>query len=495
MRKVELIIIAVIVVFFILYYLIEKRRLQKLKRFAEDENSRCHEECGPVLPIPPTVPCITDWTSTFTADQSVRVLGDAYGCVTTDGDNKVLVACTRSGISRWNVDGTLDTTFGTSGYTDLQVPGTFNNSGANTYYQFAWKQIKVASDASIFIVGSASADGFANGICVLWKLLPSGLPDTSFGTNGVWKRETYPKSLGVSVDFQSDGKIIVQGNEDAPDYTGDWFNGYRDVFVTRLTSVGVLDTTFGTSGYFKLPPPGRFYFIAGYYVGVSSDDYIRVACDGYDGNDTPYFYGFGAFRLTPSGQLDTSYGDTGYVSWAISGTDVYQFARCGLLSSDGSLYVGGHMQINDPFVLSGSNITVVKFDPDGVLDTTWNGTGYQHLQQYISLGPGFVERVDSDLTGLCETCDGGLLACGSKVTEGRSCKFVVRFDSDGAVDDTFGNGDGTQENPMGFLNTCDQAVYYSGIAITPESIVHVVSYYHPSGPSFTGIQDKIEFPI
>jgi len=135
-------------------------------------------------------------------------------------------------------DGSVDTTFGSGGFalTDFSPA-----------YPFAQgRRIAVQADGKIVIVGTIS-NGPDNAIG-LARLLPNGLPDTTFGTGGQTVA-TQPFGLfGFDVAIQNNNKVLVGGS--ILSATVD------TAALIRFTAAGALDTAFGSGGFVSVLPPG-----------------------------------------------------------------------------------------------------------------------------------------------------------------------------------------------------------------------------------------------
>jgi uncharacterized delta-60 repeat protein len=131
--------------------------------------------------------------------------------------------------ARYNVDGTLDTSFDGDG----RVTTPITNGGA-------------AFDALVQPDGKLILGGFANNnslpVVQLVRYNVDGSLDSSFGVGGISK-----PSLGgyddkiLSMALLSDGKILATG------HSGQSVSD-RDVVTTRFLANGTLDTSFGSPG-------------------------------------------------------------------------------------------------------------------------------------------------------------------------------------------------------------------------------------------------------
>jgi uncharacterized delta-60 repeat protein len=136
------------------------------------------------------------------------------------------------GIARFNADGTLDTTFGTSGKVRLDVDG----SGE-------WDEptaMALQTDARILIAMQSKQTGVAYPFSVA-RFEPNGSLDATFGTAGVARTPIGSgNALSNGVAIQSDGKIVLVGQ--VPSAT------VNDFGVVRYLPNGAIDTSFDGDG-------------------------------------------------------------------------------------------------------------------------------------------------------------------------------------------------------------------------------------------------------
>src|SRR5262245_10810056 len=134
------------------------------------------------------------------------------------------------GLTRYNTDGTLDTSFGINGIVTTDFGGAFEG---------AWS-VALQPDGKIVAAGLtilSRTNQFA-----LARYTSDGTLDAGFGTGG---RVTtgFPGATvanAFSVAIQADGKVVVAG----------WTNidGGADFALARYDSTGTLDASFGTAG-------------------------------------------------------------------------------------------------------------------------------------------------------------------------------------------------------------------------------------------------------
>ncbi len=125
-------------------------------------------------------------------------------------------------VARYNTDGSLDNTFGTSGSTTLDI--------AVDSFQ-ALNNLAIQTDDKI-IVG-----GFLNSDFALARLLTNGALDTTFDADGIVTTDFGSLDEGIrGIAVQTDGKILA-GGVSATDFA-----------LARYNSNGTLDSSFGQVG-------------------------------------------------------------------------------------------------------------------------------------------------------------------------------------------------------------------------------------------------------
>ncbi|MFN9753578.1 MAG: Ig-like domain-containing protein, partial [Planctomycetota bacterium] len=157
---------------------------------------------------------------------------DSGRSITLQADGKILVGGLSNNGSnddfaliRYNVDGSLDTSFGTGGKVTTAV-GTSTDQG---------RSVTVQPDGKILVGGYSLVGGVDDFALVRYNA--NGSLDTSFGTGG--KLTTAIGSgldFGTSVIVQPDGKIVIGGYS---------ITGNYDFAMIRYDANGSLDTGFG----------------------------------------------------------------------------------------------------------------------------------------------------------------------------------------------------------------------------------------------------------
>jgi len=170
-------------------------------------------------------------------------------------------------IARFNSNGTLDTTFGSSYGYIIQPIGSLSDIG---------QSLAIQPDGKILLSGRCYISN--TDFCIA-RFNSDGTLDTSFGTGG-----KLTQSIGSSNDFgfspaiQPDGKILFGGHC----YNGsDW-----DFCIARFNSNGTLDTTFGSPNGYKIQSIGSSNDY-GYSLAIQPDGKILLGgyCHNGSNND------------------------------------------------------------------------------------------------------------------------------------------------------------------------------------------------------------------
>lgn len=312
-------------------------------------------------------------------------------------------------LARYKIDGSLDSSFGTSG----TVTTSFTEGSANA------RAVALQTDGKILVVGDAHplASAYFNALA---RYKPDGTPDSTFGTNG-----KVAKSVGVYCDLydvaiQTDGKIVVVGS--FQNTTG----GTVFVGLQRYKTNGTLDSTFGINGTVTRGPgvDNR-----GFALALQSDGKIVIA------GSTKLTSGgtndFLTFRFKSNGTPDSTFGTVGRVSTSITSLD--DAAQAVAIQSDGKIVVAGY----------GGSSTIqwaaLRFQTNGTFDSTF-GIGGKVLPTLVNATPGAL--YDMILLGSGKPLLAGMATPGA----GSQDFMVLQLKTNGAIDSSFGtNGQVTTD--------------------------------------------------
>ncbi len=223
---------------------------------------------------------------------SVGKKNDVANSVTIRPDGRIIVAgYTYNGkdndilLLQYNRDGTLDKSFGKNGIVITAIGFIINlNDKANSL---------VLQDDGKIVVG-----GTASGQFCLVRYNSDGSQDQSFNYDGI---VSIPVGIldndGRDIAIQNDGKILIAG----PCFV-DW---NWDYCVLRFTKNGLIDTTFGKYGILVLERTSNSANEELESIAVQADGKIILA-----GNTGGYHL---LMRLLDNGDFDTSFGENGIV--------------------------------------------------------------------------------------------------------------------------------------------------------------------------------------
>ncbi len=338
--------------------------------------------------------------------------------------------------------GALDPSFGSGGVVLRQL-------GAGSAPDSAALRAARQGDGKIVVAGSVS-NASLSGQLMLARLNPDGSFDTTFGSGGVVLKQlgagSTPDSGALGLALQPDGKIVVAG--EASDASGN-----SQLMVARLNSDGSFDTTFGSGSGVVLSQlgAGSTPNSIAFGLALQSDGKIVVSGGASDasGNDQLM-----VARLNPDGSFDTTFHSTGVVlsQLGASGTPDSDAAALAL-QGDGKIVVGGGASDAS----GNSQLMVVRLNPDGSFDTTFNSTGVVLRQ----LGAGGTP--ESLGFGLALQGDGKIVVGGgASDTSGNQQVMAARLNSDGSFDTTF-NSTGVVLRQLGAGGTPDSFVF--GLAL------------------------------
>jgi uncharacterized delta-60 repeat protein len=319
-----------------------------------------------------------------THDNAAMGNGDdtAHDIIRDSSGNLYLVGTSYNGthndedmvIWKYTSSGVLDTSFGNNGLVvqSSVAGGDGDDDGSDIAFD---------SSGNIYVVGS-SFNGIDHDM-VLWKFNNNGVPDTSFGNNGIVVHDIDLDDRGSSFTFDGNGNIYVAG----------WRGTGTDYIsvIWKFSADGVLDTSFGTNGVvlntdvifefgqaIALDSRGSLYL-----VGMGSDSLDIMSADVSDLIIRKY---------NSQGDLDVSFGTNGIVraTNAVSKTtgNFNDFGYGVLLDGNDNLYISGQSDTGlDGVLPNGSDdydMVIWKYDSNGSPDTSFSDDGIFTFDPSIS---------------------------------------------------------------------------------------------------------------
>jgi len=314
-------------------------------------------------------------------------------------------------LARYNLDGSLDQTFGNGGKitTGIDPEGEVITAAL------------IQPDGKIVVAGTVVHNNFPVGMFVA-RFNPDGvLYDQSFGPGGgvVYN---FGDSTGEAnaVVLQSDGKIIVAGFSGFSTY-----GSLQDFALARFNPDGSFDQTYGTGGKIKTHFAPDFGGARGATAVLQPDGKLIVG-GRYKNDPNTAHWDFALARYNTDGSLDQTFGSGGKVTTSLGASDSVGIAvsiqRDGKIVLAGSYNTGRH----------NGDFAAARYDANGNLDTTFGNGGW----------------VINDLFGSTDDLSSSvvILPDGKIVVAGRTGQYpnfrfgAVRYTPYGALDQTFGSG-------------------------------------------------------
>jgi uncharacterized delta-60 repeat protein len=376
---------------------------------------------------------------TFQPDGKLLIAGSI---ITGNGASSV------AAVARVNIDGSLDSGFGSGGYANLGAIYGANPAAGGISLQPDGKIIlgHNLSNSDIPLLGFDFSPT---------RLNANGTPDTTFGPAGtalsrpifasgqaiaqlpngqtlVAGQLTFGGQMGLYVRrYNANGSLdssfahgdgfagqsgyafvgpavgATIGSTNAPsavglavDAQGRILVGDSAVGLLRLTSSGGVDTTFGAHGTAAIGKLGNFLLQANGQILASSANSVMT-------------------RLTKNGQPDLSFGGDGNVS-----VPIFFIADAPMaVQADGKILVGGSMIVEVPFgqgFLSNTDLAVARLKNDGSLDTTF-GSGGIATADFFQFDGGISGSTNAaNATALAVLPNGNIVAAGVTQQENTS---------------------------------------------------------------------------
>ena len=318
-----------------------------------------------------------------------RVL--VVGSVTDSPSSRIL-------INRFLADGSPDTNCNNTG----RFVDTVNDAVAS--------DVVVLSDGSFVIAGTIQTNN--KGALFVAKFTNTCNFDATFGNNGV---ATYLAGDGTSARaliLQSDGKIIVVGDE----YPTVSDSNDQRILVARFSAAGIIDNSFGINGRFistanqkgqaqdvVIDSSGRIVFV-GSIVGTVAPDAAIVG------------------RLTNTGSLDASFATQGYLIDEFNGDP--QLNAIALRPNGNLVAVGTY---GGPFPSTQQSPIIVCLTQTGAFDSDCGVNGWTYLPTANS---------DVYADDVFVTADNRILLSGAS-DDGTARPIVMRLNHNGTPDSSF----------------------------------------------------------
>lgn len=338
---------------------------------------------------------------------------DIWNAIALQADGKIVTCGTYNNagnkdivVARLNANGTIDNTFGTAGKVTTAI-----TTGDDLAFGIA-----VQTDGKIVVAGEGNNG--SNKDVIIVKYNTDGSLDNTFDGDGKVITNLGAEEAIRAMTLQTDGKIVVAGGSSLP--------GQYDPTILRYNTNGSLDNTFNSTGFIIIPGTASNEFV----LGITMQPDGKIVAAGFES------LGVNAhgelIRLNTNGTPDNSFGTNGFVN--IAPLNYTIFYNLTILSS-GKIAVAG-AATNSP---GSTNIIVGRFNANGTIDNSFNGTGYN------TAFPGN----GAYGLGIREEVNGKLIASGGALFNGTTDYdyLLARFTTNGNFDNTF-DGDGILTIPI-----------------------------------------------
>ncbi|MFO1008373.1 MAG: protein kinase [Planctomycetaceae bacterium] len=351
-------------------------------------------------------------------------------------------------LARYHADGSLDTSFDGDGKVTTAV-------GPGNDLAFS---LGIQGDGKIVMGGEASDGSLADFALVRYH--SDGSLDTTFDGDGKIALAIGDRDdVGHSVELLDDGKILLAGTTDIA--------GQYDVAVVRFNTDGTLDTTFDGDGK-KIQAIGALDDY-GFDVAAGRDGKIVVAGNSNNGENTD----FAVARFNSDGTLDSSFDHDG-PGRVVTSFGINQDEPRQVIIANGKIVVAG-------FTWNGSDwdLALARFNRDGTLDKTFDEDG-KLTARFGSL---------YDMAHCVAAQRDGKLVVAGYSNNGKDYDFAVaRYNLDGSLDSTF-DGDGklttdfenSEEVSFGVAIQDDGKIVVAGYAVVGPAYDFALTRYNEDG--------------
>jgi len=331
--------------------------------------------------------------------------------------------------------GKLDTSFGSGG----TVTANFVNS-------IGFYDLSVQPDKKIVLVGASFDPINVQIVGMIARFNENGTLDTTFDLDGY--NNSFVLKTAFAVHILADGKILVGG-----------YDITNRFCIARLNNNGSLDTTFDGDGIVSTTVGFASRIIS---MNVLPNGKI-VAVGWTQLNSSNNNRDFAIVKYNADGSLDTTFGSNGRVATDLGSNDI---SNDSAIQADGKIIAVGYTvdQLSTNKVAA-----IIRYNTDGSVDTTFGNNGkvlrtagqnaeaggvdVQADGKIIVVGSGFPPArynsngtfdIDFNLPTGCY-CSAITIQSNGKILIGgfdfpTTNRFLARFNIDGSLDSSFGNG-------------------------------------------------------
>ncbi|AWA30015.1 hypothetical protein HYN48_07950 [Flavobacterium magnum] len=234
-------------------------------------------------------------------------------------------------LARYNVDGTLDTTFGENGTIKIN----FGMNNAADYSNDSASNLSILPDGKLLLAGTTDMENIPEawhfGIV---KLNADGTPDAGFGVNGIVTTDFGSIELGERISIRPNGNILVSGVY--------YYNGFNNskIALAEYLPDGSLNPAFGIDGKVISDCGTNYSIIFFRDAELQNDGKLLVTAVAQPQSGER---GFFTTRYLPDGALDTDFGTAGVLTTVFE--DMAASIAVKTVGSD--IYVAGAASVSE----------------------------------------------------------------------------------------------------------------------------------------------------
>ena len=333
-------------------------------------------------------------------------------------------------LSRINIDGSLDTSFGADAPGFTKVPGGVAGVDLDSKGRIViGGRISPSQNDSVFLITRFNSDGSS---------------DDEFGDDGVVTtsfNDLIGRGAVSSIKVQSDDKIVAVGTTIGP----------ASILAARYNTDGSLDETFAGDGRDVISVSETAS--RANVVAMQPDGKILIGGSAREATGT--ITDFAIIRLNADGTLDPTFDGDGKITTKFAATTS---AVIGIdVQDDGKIVAAGDSSLGG----GSENIAVARYNVDGSLDESFDGDGK------------VITDISRDIAAGVQIQPDGKIVVGGQSIVAPSILFgmlAIRYNTDGSLDDTF-NGSGIVVTDLPGIHSVAKAVL-----IQPDSKVLTIGY-------------------
>ncbi|MBN2777473.1 MAG: T9SS type A sorting domain-containing protein [Bacteroidales bacterium] len=334
-------------------------------------------------------------------------------CVEEQNDGKILVAGIKKSnenafVGRYNVDGSIDNTFGIDGFVVIENIGSYAQSNMD---------LKICNDEKIIFTTSRTIE--PDDDIVLIKLNSDGSYDETFGSNGMVDIDLGGDEYINNIIINGDGSFYVSG------YQWIVMENESEFLLAKFTEDGIMDENFGNDGYIltEFDPALQLWDHSMAGIQLQNGNIMLV---GTSYNSSSNYASLACYN--PDGSLQSSFSDDGLMQFELGNSATSNFSESIIdiqETNDNKILVLGNTEIDGT-----SFLYIRSLNLDGSVNESFGDNGVKFISH--TLNP--------SQYGKCSiTSDNKIVVYYMYFDDLNFNYNIIRLNSDGSTDLEFGN--------------------------------------------------------